>query len=330
MAEIYFPGKRYQTQILHALGCITFLVLPIVISPRPREMPFLSAATLRDFLANCFMLLIFYLNYYQLIPNLYFKGKQVVYALVIVFGLLIISIIPSWITGHAPGMDHDFNMKGLAYEPPASAENLSSFLMQVKHNILLYIVVVLFSILLRVRMKLLETEILKHNAEIGTLRNQINPHFLFNTLNNIYAFAIRERSPLTASSILKLSAMMRYVVTETESEFVPLVKEINYTNDYIELAKMRITETLHLSYVVVGTIIDQKVAPLVLLPFIENAFKHGVNPDKESYISIRIEIARSELMLTVENQKVNTNHSRNAKSGIGIENTRARLELLYP
>ena len=336
MTGPYFIDRRSRVLLLHILGCVTFLILPLVIAPRPDGTSVLSSVTLRDFLANCFMLLIFYLNYYQFIPALYFKGRQILYTFIIILGLVMMSIIPSLLTGHAPWDSHRLPSPETAFRvaPPLrdhpESENVSSFLIQVRHNILLYIAVILFSILLRVRMKLLETERLKHHAELGTLRNQINPHFLFNTLNNIYAFAIRERASLTASSILKLSGMMRYVVTETSSEFVPLQKEINYTNDYIELVKMRITETLHLSYVVTGTITDQKIAPLVLMPFIENAFKHGVNPDKESYISIRIEIANTELMLTVENQKVNLHHSLNGRSGIGIENTKSRLELHYP
>lgn len=326
--------------ILHIVGCITFLILPLTISPRPREMPIFSSGTLRDFLANCLMLLIFYLNYYLFIPNLYYKGKQFVYALVVIAGLIIISTVPSLLTGHTPWEAYrSFHapppdqFRTEHFHPvgrPAPSSDTIAFFMQVKHNILLYIVVILFSILLRVRMKLLEAETLKHNAEMGTLKNQINPHFLFNTLNTIYALAVRERSSLTASSILKLSGMMRYVVTETGSEFVSLQKEISYTNDYIDLIKMRITETMHLSYTITGTITDQKIAPLVLIPFIENAFKHGVNPDQESYISIRIDVSASAVSLTVENQKVNTNHLLNAKSGVGIDNTKSRLELLYP
>lgn len=302
-------------------------------------MPFWTHVTLRDLIANCIMLVIFYFNYYQFIPNLYFKRKRLTYAAVIVAGLLVISIVPSLLTGHAPWdgykpfpmrMSHDFPGPLPPGGRPGPSSDAIAFFIQVKHNILLYCVVILFSILLRVRMKLLETEILKHNAEMGTLKNQINPHFLFNTLNNIYAFAVRERASLTATSILKLSGMMRYVVTETATELVSLQKEINYTNDYIDLVRMRVTESMHLSYVVSGTISDQRVAPLVLMPFIENAFKHGVNPDQESYISIRIDLEEKKLSLTVENQKVQTNYPPNTRSGIGIENTRARLELLYP
>jgi hypothetical protein len=316
----------------HIVGGIAFLAIPILISPRPAHMPFFSRPTLRDLLANVLMLLIFYFNYYVFIPKLYFRKKGVIYFTIIVLGFLAIAYGPSLMTGVIPWRPpsdlHPPLQPGVPTDPRMVDD--ASFLMHVRHSIFLYIGVVLFSILLRVRTKLLSTEILKHAAEMGALKNQINPHFLFNTLNNIYAYAIKEKAQITATSILKLSGMMRYVVTETGKEFVSLEKEIMYTNDYIDLHKMRLTNSMHLSYSVTGGVDQLTIAPMILMPFIENAFKHGVNPDQESYISIRIEISNNSLELVVENQKVKTSPEQHTKSGVGIENTKLRLELLYP
>jgi hypothetical protein len=312
----------------HILGCVTFLILPVILSPRPPHMPVFSRLTLRDMLANFLMLIIFYLNYYVFIPKLYFRSKNISYGLLILLGFIAIVLLPGILTGNLPWSPKPpppFGLRG-----PIPMNDDFSFLNPVRHGLFLYIAVTLFSILLRVRMKLQNAESLRLNAEVGTLKNQINPHFLFNTLNNIYAFAIREKSPNTASSILKLSAMMRYVVTETSQEFVPLIKEINYTNDYIDLQKMRLTETVNLSYAVTGNIKEQKIAPVILMPFIENAFKHGVNPDKPSTINIRIDIDHRSLELNVENQKVKLTQEIHTQSGVGIENTTARLEHFYP
>jgi hypothetical protein len=321
--------KRISGISWHVLGCISFLIIPVLLSPRPPHVPLFARPTLRDVLANFLMLIIFYLNYYVFIPRLHFRKKNTTYALLIVLGFLLIVLLPGVLTGHLPWEPRPFGPPG--YGPrPFPPDDEFSFLNPVKHSIFLYAAVILFSILLRTRTKLMETESLKHDAEVGTLKNQINPHFLFNTLNNIYAFAIRERSTNTASSILKLSAMMRYVVTETNREFVPLQKEIEYTNDYIDLQKMRLTETLMLSYSVTGTVTTQKIAPVILMPFIENAFKHGVNPDKQSSINIRVHVEDRSLELNVENQKVKVAQELHTKSGVGIENTRARLEHLYP
>lgn len=169
-----------------------------------------------------------------------------------------------------------------------------------------------------------------HEAIVVSLKEQINPHFLFNTLNGLYALAVRDKSTTTASGILKLSGIMRYVVTETSNGPIPLQKEIAYINDYIELQKLRLDKGVNLSFQVNGTADDWSIAPLVLMPFIENAFKHGVNPDFESNINILIEIGKSALKLMVENNKVQTALQQHEKSGRGIENAKARLALLYP
>ena len=124
------------------------------------------------------------------------------------------------------------------------------------------------------RLKLAEKE--KVNAELSYLKAQINPHFLFNTLNSIYSLAI-EKSDYTATAVVKLSSMMRYVITDASHKFVPLEKEINYISNYIELQKLRIDSSIKLMYTVTGDISDKKIAPLVLISFIENAFKYGVN-----------------------------------------------------
>lgn len=314
-------NKRFPIH-WHILAGAAFLVIPVLLSPRPAEVELMSKTTFRDLLADCFMLLFFYINYYQFIPKLYFTKKHFVYGIVLVLGLVIISVIPSLLTD-------SIEVQSAANKTMRLRDD-TTFFMQMQHNLFLYVVVILFSVLLRIRTRLFETEVLKQHAEIGSLKSRINPHFLFNTLNNIYALAIREKAQATANALLKLSGMMRYVVTETVEEFVPLTKEINYTNDYIELQKMRLTKAVELSYEVSGNPDGKRIAPVILMPFIENAFKHGVNPDQHSSIRIKIIIQENSLELTVENQKVTPNNDPHVKSGVGIENTRERLNLVYP
>jgi sensor histidine kinase YesM len=205
-----------------------------------------------------------------------------------------------------------------------------TFIEEIRHHIFLYTAMILFSILLRTRNRLLESEQAKHAAEINSLKEQINPHFLFNTLNSIYALAIPDQSATTANAILKLSGMMRYIVTETSSTFVALQKELSYVKDYIDLQRLRLDKRIKLSFEITGSVGDQVIAPLTLIPFIENAFKHGVNPDEYSRINILVEVQETELTLTVENNKVTTTLSSHEHSGKGIANTRSRLQLLYP
>ncbi len=322
--------------IWHFVGCALFLALPALLSPHPpEEIDFLiSRATIRDFLANGFMLAFFYANYYLLIPAFYFKRKYAVYAVSILIFFLVICLFPSVLTGRNP-----FDSAPLLAKPPiiSTSSNWippfpqgSTFVQEIKHHIFLFAAVVFFSILLRIRGRLLQAEHAKHHAEIVALKDQINPHFLFNTLNGLYALAVRDKSTTTASGILKLSALMRYVVTETGNGFVSLEKELSYLNDYIELQKLRLDKRVQLSYRVTGAFEEQKIAPLTLMPFIENAFKHGVNPDEESSINILIDVSRQELKLVVENNKVHVALGAHEKSGKGIQNTKSRLNLLYP
>ena len=198
------------------------------------------------------------------------------------------------------------------------------------HNILLFLSVVLFSVLMRVRERLFKVERLKNQMEVSSLRNQINPHFLFNTLNAIYAGALKDGATGTASNILKLSGLMRYTVENINHQLVPLEKELKYISDYIQLQKMRLDEHTKLSYDVAGNTADHKIAPLILIPFIENAFKHGVNPDKDSHIDIEIKIKGDHLSLNVSNLKVRESLQQHEKSGRGIENAKSRLKILYP
>ncbi|MBK6329604.1 MAG: histidine kinase [Bacteroidetes bacterium] len=161
------------------------------------------------------------------------------------------------------------------------------------------------------------------------LKSQMNPHFIFNTFNSIYGLAVKEKADKTANGMLKLSDMLRYVLTDTQSDFVRLNKEINYINNYIELQKLRIESDTIIQYQITGNQNLHVIAPMLLIPFIENAFKYGINPGKESNIDIQIKIEDASLLLQVKN-KIIVHNSSSEKMGIGIENTRNRLELLYP
>lgn len=169
----------------------------------------------------------------------------------------------------------------------------------------------------------------KTNAELSYLKAQINPHFLFNTLNSIYSLAIL-KSDKTADAVVKLSDMMRYVLNDSNANFTDLEKELNYIANYIELQRMRLTSNVKLTYSCEGNVFDKKLAPLVLIPFIENAFKHGVNSEEDSVIDIKIKVSQTALNLNVRNKCVSSNNNTLNKSGLGIENTKQRLNLLYP
>ena len=315
----------------HVVGIIAFLIIPLLLYPKPPEQHHMAITipSIRDFVSNLLMLVIFYLNYYYFIPQFYFEKKYITYASFVIISFAIICFVPSWFTGLLPHLPE--TIQNPPSRPfPGPPQPRGNFFMVMSHQIFLFISVILFSVLLKTSRRLLQTEATQHSAQLGSLKAQINPHFLFNTLNNIYALAVKDQADSTAQSLLKLSGMMRYVVTETADTFVPLQKEIDYINDYIELQKIRINDTVNLIYTVGGNLLQKRIAPLTLIPFIENAFKHGVNPDVPSTIQIQIKVLEQELSLTVVNDKVRTMLHDYEESHQGIENTKKRLSLLYP
>lgn len=176
----------------------------------------------------------------------------------------------------------------------------------------------------------LELEQQQINAELSYLKAQINPHFFFNTLNNIYSLTNIDVDK-AKTALLKLSRMMRYVLYETEKNHTLLSKELDFIRDYIELMKLRLSSKVHLDIHIPEKIEEAEIAPMVLLPFIENCFKHGISSQHESHIKVFLEKSGSELRLFTENHKfkASENTPEGHASGIGLANTKRRLDLLY-
>ena len=176
------------------------------------------------------------------------------------------------------------------------------------------------------RNRLIRMEKEKAATELAFLKGQINPHFLFNSLNNIYGLVLKKDS-MAPSSLLKLSSVMRYMIYESNGDRVPLEKEIAYIEDYIELQRLRVPDASGIVFDVEGDAAGRFVAPLVFVVFIENAFKHGGG--HSIYVGLRIHGDRVELQVT--NGKVAIDDVDPPQfSGLGIANVRRRLDLLYP
>jgi len=163
-------------------------------------------------------------------------------------------------------------------------------------------------------------------SELAFLKSQINPHFLFNSLNNIYSLAY-QKSDKTPEAILKLSEIMRYMLYESNEDKVALADEIRYLENYIELQKLRFKDSSYIKFEIIGDAKAQKITPLVLISFVENAFKHGIATDREVPISILLNIEPGKLFFKTVNKKSNQN--KDDTGGIGLQNVRRRLDLLY-
>lgn len=180
------------------------------------------------------------------------------------------------------------------------------------------------------RQKNVENERL--TAELNFLKAQINPHFLFNTLNNLYYLAYTQ-SQKTTEVIAKLSQMMRYMIYDSNHALVPLNKEIEYMESYISLERLRLNEEIPIRLTVEGgNPHDYLIAPLIFITFLENAFKHGVsNNHPKAWVDICVQLKGNECVYRVENSKIPfTKPEAEQKSGIGLQNVKRRLELSYP
>lgn len=179
--------------------------------------------------------------------------------------------------------------------------------------------------------KLKQREILlmkeKTEAELNFLKSQINPHFLFNTLNNIYSLA-REKSDKTADVILKLSSLLRFMLYETKEKFIPISKEIQFMNTYLEIQKIRFDERLKIEFQNSVTDNQDSVLPLILLPFLENAFKHGASESTDNkFIKINLELKNNILNYSVINSFEKNDNEKS--KGIGLINFERQLKLVY-
>lgn len=192
-----------------------------------------------------------------------------------------------------------------------------------------FFLIVSISLLLRVNNRLKESENDRLRSEIAYLKAQINPHFLFNVLNNLYALTI-VKSNEAPDAVVKLSNLMRYIINESSKDFVTLDKELEYIKNFIGLQKLRLTDKTRLDFEIKN---NQKgslvIAPLLMISFIENAFKYGVNPDKESVIIICITIEGKTVNLIVKNT-IAADVCESEKNGVGIYNSSKRLEMIYP
>lgn len=312
-----------QKILINSIGCLAFLSIPIFSSPdfNTAQNLFFINPFLQNFSRYILLLIFFYLNYYYLLPKLYFSYKKKKFFFAVIACFIIIYLIPKLI------FKFDFQPRiDIENKPHLPPNHFFEFF---DGGIFQFVFVVIISFLIKLNQRFNTIKEEKQIAEISYLKAQINPHFLFNTLNSLYALTL-EKSNDAPNAVLKLSSIMRYVVTESDQDFVSLEKEINYIKDYIDLQKLRIDKDANLKVTIEGEPKGKLIAPLIVIPFIENAFKYGINPDENSFIDIKIKIDTDNFILSVANSIVNKNLSEEEKTETGIENTIKRLNYIYP
>lgn len=336
-------NKKAITILIHVICWALFLFLPVVFSPnfgtRPKEINHIFGYPLRFILNNLFLVAFFYFNAYFLVPRFFFFKKNLLYfgsiLLLLVLFLVISEIERAYFLRHynLPPPFPSGAVDGQRIYMPRPNEPFIGF--RVLPRIFTFCLVWLLGTILQVMDRLRitekqskENELEKVNAELSYLKLQINPHFLFNTLNNIYSLASIQ-SEQTPAAVMKLSEIMRYVTQDAQADYVMLEKEIQYLNNYIELQKMRSNDKLDLHFEATGDFTKNKIAPLLLISFVENAFKYGISNHEKSLISIMVRAENNRLHMNVYNTVFERQENGSTLS-IGMSNTRRRLELLYP
>ncbi len=267
-----------------------------------------------------------YFHIYYLIPKLVVKRKLIVYLIAIVITLSVVYILRT-----------ELNLLLVTsniWPEAIGSQKAYSFNHIVAVTIgEVYVVALATSIKLTMdwiaeRKKNSQLKQLQLKTELKYLKSQIQPHFFFNTLNNLYYLTI-EKSEKASDVVLKLSEIMQYVLYEVKEPKIELISEINYIQSYLELERLRHGDNIDSEIQIQGNIDDIKIPPLLLLPFIENCFKHGSKNNENVKLDIHFENKKNKELIFTTKNNFNLNNVAKKKHGIGIENVRRRLELLY-
>lgn len=353
---------RFSEKIaLHVIGWLLFMSLPLAFMYKEPD-PLIEWHLLTSGWFWLFLLIfagVFYLNLLLLVPVFLFKKQYLLYGGMLV-GLFAMILCTQPFEQLIFRKFHNYNPHGERREfrnpPPNPFDRNEQFRMPdrplrerdphgedrpMESPTVDIVSMVLFGLVcaLAIAMKfserseisekrMIQSEAAKAHAELSFFKAQIHPHFLFNTLNNIYSMATTQHVN-TAPSILKLSNIMRYLTDDASREVVLLQDEISCLSDYIELQKLRLNARTTVDFQVKLGLKKAYIAPLVLMTFVENAFKYGVSSHHESVISIGIKLANGIIYFSCENT-VFENEKKQDGLGIGIENTKRRLDFSYP
>ena len=290
----------------------------------------------RYLVINGLIVFIFYVNYLGLVPMFLFKKRFFLYFASLVAYLVPMFLLISYLETKYPMRPDERIFEQLDIPKPDELRGPDPRKRD-KTHIFAVVSMALVGIGTSIRMtgrwlnnekETNEIKKEKLNAELSYLKSQIDPHFFFNTLNNIYSLT-QLKSDKAPQTILKLSELMRYNIYEADKEFVFLKDEINYVQNFIDLQRIRLAKNVDIDYYVRGKIGDKKIEPLIFLPFIENAFKHGIDYANNCSIDIEITIDNKEISLLVINSTSGRKEKISKQSGVGLSNIKKRLELLY-
>lgn len=316
---LQFRGKKKREITIHILSWLVFWVLLIFIFSFPFHKENLM---FRAFLYIIPLIALFYTNTIVLIPRLLARKKIIPYILAIIGAIVLIIYL---YLGIQLLIDAEFYYRNRWVKGIVTGQAIMNSLL-----------VLTVSGGLKMTREWFRNEQLKKEmesekmiSELALLKSQINPHSLFNNLNSIYSLTIK-KSDDAPKAVVKLSEMMRYMLYDSTAEQISLSKEVEHLQNYIDLQKLRINRKTKINFETQGDIETKTIEPMLLEPFVENAFKHGDVFLENSQIDICLKVAGNVLYFNVGNTISRNNHVKHEHSGIGLKNIEKRLALLYP
>ncbi len=328
--SVHHP-KSIPLSFFHMLAWVIFFAFPLLLSNTSEGIPWNRYLRHLIFLVTFF--LIFYANYWFLVPKYLLKGE---YSRYLIYNILLIfagvSFVHLWYMPHL----QDFLWGEYKPEEPMHSVPPPRWVFVVK-DCIVFVFMAGLGTVIRLSMQWQKAETARQEAEqnrveaeLNNLRNQLNPHFLLNTLNNIYAL-IAFDTEKAQQAVQDFSKLLRHVLYENRGAFVPLCKEIDFMRNYIELMRIRLVKGVRLSInIEVSKESQTPIAPLLFISLIENAFKHGISPTEPSFINVTICENDGWVECKIINSNYPKNHLDKSGSGIGLKQVKRRLELLYP
>jgi sensor histidine kinase YesM len=323
--------NKIEKWLPHFVGLLLFSILPLFVFDRDNDRAIYWMYSY--YYQLIFMIVAFYINYLVIVPRFFFSKRKVYFfGVILLFALLL--LIASQYFYNLIQFD---NLK-----PPSIVEGRNippkrTFGLHPKlvDNFFLMLLVLGFSSGMAIIQQLRKNEAKQKeiekahvDSELSFLKNQISPHFFFNSLNNIYAL-IAIDGDKAQKAVEKLSVLMRYLIYDSNIETVELQKEFDFTRSYIELMQQRYSAKVKFEINIENNPPDFKITPLLFIPFVENAFKHGVSYRENSFISILLKTHKGNVVFECRNSIPTTNEAKNEKGGVGIDNIKKRLDLIF-
>ncbi len=326
MKSNFTQYKSYYAIAFHCSAWILFIFLPEFLN----EMPFNQTFFFQRLIMTFVYIGLFYLNYFYITPKFLKQDKLLFFVFFIFSGLLLMFLVDK---STMSLIKNDMPMKPFNNFYKEKSHDFDGML--IFRNVTTGIIIFSISTLLRLYQIWInkeqayeKSEKEKVKSELSFLKLQINPHFLFNSLNSIYSLAVNQ-SEKTAEVVLKLSDLMRYMIYTASEKLVPIENEISHIQDYIELQKLRLFDVVKIQFETASIPQGFYIEPMLLIPFVENAFKHGISYAAKSEISIYVLIKNGFLVFRTVNTIFETIPEFPDNSGLGLNNVKRRLELLY-